>query len=333
MTDTVKKIDIIIPAYNAWDTLHRCLSSVSMQTSKDLIQVTIINDCDPKGSYQNIIDHFVNEIDIQELILPENKGPGYARQYGIDHTNGKYIMFLDADDTLINSMCVRTLLNYIEEEKASVLYSYFFREDENGSLILYNRPNVFLHGKMYSRSFLSKYQIRFNELRLYEDDYFQSIVDFHVQQLNIPVAHFEEAVMIYHHSQTGLTQSIPQKEYSRVMLPAWIDNSAELIVALNKNNLFDVHRFEMATIVELFLDYNYIKATDVEFLPTITQHIRAFFQNTQLQNQLSELDRHLCEQIYNDMVFNNDLTLIQGHGVRDFVLPVITFEEFVQQFV
>ena len=55
-----KTLDIIIPAYNAKDTLVRCLSSIAMQTIRDQIVVTVINDCSTDGSYAEIINKFTD---------------------------------------------------------------------------------------------------------------------------------------------------------------------------------------------------------------------------------------------------------------------------------
>ena len=43
------RIDVIIPAYKAQDTIIRTLSSIAMQTIKDDVDVTIVNDCDGVG--------------------------------------------------------------------------------------------------------------------------------------------------------------------------------------------------------------------------------------------------------------------------------------------
>ena len=93
-------IDIIIPAYNAHDTIYKALMSISLQVIKDKLKVYIIDDCSDKP-YDYLKEDF-NDLDITIKRLDKNVGPGKARQYGIDHSNNPYIMFCDSDDYLYN---------------------------------------------------------------------------------------------------------------------------------------------------------------------------------------------------------------------------------------
>ena len=90
-------IDVIIPAYNAHETIERTLYSIAYQRNSENLNVYIINDNSIKD-YSKEIDFFKNFINIRELKLKENSGPGYARQYGIEHSDSEYIIFIDSDD-------------------------------------------------------------------------------------------------------------------------------------------------------------------------------------------------------------------------------------------
>ena len=71
-------IDIIIPAYNAHNTIKKTLISICMQTVKDKINVYIIDDCSNED-YKEIINIFKDKINIKYYKLKENSGPGVAR--------------------------------------------------------------------------------------------------------------------------------------------------------------------------------------------------------------------------------------------------------------
>lgn len=79
-------IDVIIPAYNAHETIERTLYSIAYQRNSEDLNVYIVNDNSIKD-YSKKIDFFKDFINIKELKLNENKGPGYARQYGLDQSN------------------------------------------------------------------------------------------------------------------------------------------------------------------------------------------------------------------------------------------------------
>ena len=101
-------IDVIIPAYNSQDTIIRTLSSIAMQLNRDELKVTIVND--GGNNYKDIVETFSKVIDVQEIGYETNRGPGYARQYGIDHTKEDFITFIDADDTFYEA-CSLSLLS------------------------------------------------------------------------------------------------------------------------------------------------------------------------------------------------------------------------------
>ena len=105
-------IDIIIPAYNAHNTIKKTLISICMQTVKDKINVYIIDDCSNED-YKEIINIFKDKINIKYYKLKENSGPGVARQYGLEHSNGEYIYFLDADDMFMDIYSLENLVYQI----------------------------------------------------------------------------------------------------------------------------------------------------------------------------------------------------------------------------
>lgn len=88
------KVSVIIPAYNAMTYLPETLDSVLKQTFTEF-EVLIIND----GS-TDCIEQWVTQLtDLRiKLISKHNQGLSAARNTGIEHAQGKYIAFLDADD-------------------------------------------------------------------------------------------------------------------------------------------------------------------------------------------------------------------------------------------
>lgn len=87
-------VSVVIPFFSGVSWLKEALTSVQNQTYKN-IEVIVIND----GSREQIEDT-VNTYNINVTVYnKENGGPSSARNYGIDKSSGKYIAFLDSDDT------------------------------------------------------------------------------------------------------------------------------------------------------------------------------------------------------------------------------------------
>jgi len=92
-------ITIVIPTYNRLDLLKHCINSVLNQSYRN-IEIIIIDD----GSDDNRINHFFSELlnktNNIRIIRQGNLGPGAARNEGVRHANGDYLVFLDDDDLL-----------------------------------------------------------------------------------------------------------------------------------------------------------------------------------------------------------------------------------------
>lgn len=90
-------ISIIIPFFNAQNYIAKCLNSVL--SSGECIEVICVND----GSVDNsaeICQKYVERDSRVKLISQKNSGVSAARNVGIDHSSGKWLLFVDADDYL-----------------------------------------------------------------------------------------------------------------------------------------------------------------------------------------------------------------------------------------
>lgn len=123
-------ISVIIPCYNAADTIVRTLESVEEQTFKDY-EVVLIDDGSLDNT-KNIVTNYIKEKDNYVFLKQENKGVSTARNYGLNNAKGKYIAFLDADD-VYHPLFLETLFNEIEKNRTDLACSQyqFMRMTEN----------------------------------------------------------------------------------------------------------------------------------------------------------------------------------------------------------
>lgn len=220
----MEKIDIIIPAYKAHETLGRALASIACQTIVDKIKVTVVNDCCPQGSYKHIIRHFTSFLDIQELKLKENVGPGAARQYGIDHTSNDYIVFMDADDTFYGAFALRHLYSGLKYSPESVLCVTTFLEETEGELASHNHDHTWLHGKIYRRKFLKENNIRFSNLRANEDVGFNSLCMVFADR-ETEVQYSEIPTYIWHIREDSITKINKDQYRYDQSICGWIEHA------------------------------------------------------------------------------------------------------------
>lgn len=92
------KISIVVPIYNAEQYLEHCIGSVLQQTVTDW-ELLLVND-GSKDSSADICETFASQDSRIKYWAQPNGGATAARRTGVEHAQGEYIFFLDADDTI-----------------------------------------------------------------------------------------------------------------------------------------------------------------------------------------------------------------------------------------
>lgn len=110
-------VSVIVPAYNAASTIERCLDSLTAQTLS-AIEVIVVND----GSTDDtaaIVSAYAERDGRIRLIDQENSGSGAARNVGINRARGRYLAFIDSDDTIEPDM-LQTMVAAAEVHDAAI---------------------------------------------------------------------------------------------------------------------------------------------------------------------------------------------------------------------
>ena len=100
-------ISIIVPIYNTETYLQRCLENLLCQTEQDL-QIILVDDGSTDGSYA--IAHSFAVRDTRILLLQQpHAGQSAARNLALQHAQGEFLAFVDADDALEPEWCEKHL--------------------------------------------------------------------------------------------------------------------------------------------------------------------------------------------------------------------------------
>lgn len=91
-------VSVIVPVYNCKEYLPRCIESILNQTYPQ-IQLILIDDGSSDGSGE-ICDVFAAKDRRIQVIHQKNQGVSAARNAGLDAMTGKYLLFIDGDDTI-----------------------------------------------------------------------------------------------------------------------------------------------------------------------------------------------------------------------------------------
>lgn len=116
-------VTLSIPLFKCEDFLIKCLDSVRNQTYPS-IEVSLINDQTPDNSVA-IAEEYIQKHRLKNwriLHLDKNSGLSVVRNKGIDTANGKFLYFLDSDDT-ISADCIEKLVEVAESTHAEMSIS------------------------------------------------------------------------------------------------------------------------------------------------------------------------------------------------------------------
>lgn len=243
------KISIIVPVYNVEQYLIRCVDSILNQTFKDF-ELLLIDDGSTDESLR-ICNEYA-KMDSRVLVFTrDNSGPGAARNYGIDHSSGDYIGFVDSDDYIKPDM-YEILIENISKDNydfsmidfTKVIDDSVYEESTNEqvSIASLNRDDliklccdgkytllVSCWSKLYKKDFLKN--IRFPENRKKEDSFFLTDI---LTNVNNAVFITKKEYM-YYQNQNGLEH---KKDVIALMdgLQSIRDRTAKLSDLLNDNS-------------------------------------------------------------------------------------------------
>ncbi|MFF3490582.1 CDP-glycerol glycerophosphotransferase family protein [Streptomyces sp. NPDC002795] len=92
------RFSVIVPVYKVQGYLRACLDSILTQSCTD-IEVIAVDDCSPDNCGAVIDEYAARDSRVTAVHLPENVGLGRARNAGVGHATGDYLLFLDSDDS------------------------------------------------------------------------------------------------------------------------------------------------------------------------------------------------------------------------------------------
>lgn len=125
----MKKVSIIIPAYNVENYIERCILSCINQTFKD-IEVIVVNDGSKDKTLEKI--EYFKSIDNRIIVIDKiNEGVCEARRAGFEIANGEYILFVDGDDW-IKENAIEVLYKEAKKKNYDIVqYKWIEKKNEN----------------------------------------------------------------------------------------------------------------------------------------------------------------------------------------------------------
>ena len=222
----MKKVSVIVPAYNAEKYIEACLDSICEQTYP-VLEILVVDD----GSKDLTASIIRSRAEQDARIIPyynENHGVSYSRNFGLEHCTGEYVTFVDADD-LVAPDFIAQMIHDLEEADADIAVigvakSKLFEPEmfTNGVTSTYEESEMlkqgfgafegFVWNKLYRKSLLQTKSIRLEQsIAVCEDLLFNVIY-----LLNCKKA-------VYNCGQKYFYRQIENSASNRLDNPKWFD--------------------------------------------------------------------------------------------------------------
>lgn len=187
---------LIIPHFNIPQLLNRLLRTVP---KRDDLQVIVVDDCSTKGTEElELLKKKYNWVEWYDT--GTNGGGGKARNIGLRHAEGKYIIFADADDYF--NINFNEILDLFSDTEYDIIY--FAISSVDSETLQNSRNSEFINGpinslskedvrfffttpwaKFISLKLITKNKIHFHETCISNDVYFSTQVDFYANKIAI----------------------------------------------------------------------------------------------------------------------------------------------------
>ena len=181
-------ISVVLPVYNVEDYLAECLRSIVNQ-SYSRLQIIVVDDGSTDGSLQ-IAQAFARKDRRIKIVRQKNAGLGAARNTGMQHADGEFLVFADSDD-VIPPNAYREMYRTLQVSGSDFVVGAYFRMSEtseylppwlgelheeerlaiNASEFTGGLANVFAWNKMFRQSFVDRISLTFPEGIRYEDQF------------------------------------------------------------------------------------------------------------------------------------------------------------------
>ncbi|WP_242121413.1 glycosyltransferase family 2 protein [Sphingomonas lacusdianchii] len=182
---------VIVPVYNMAAHLEGCIRSILGQSVANL-EVVAVDD----GSSDNSLDilrTIAQEDGRLRVFTKANGGQGSARNFGLAEARGRYVSFVDSDDTIASDLLARVLPFFTADPALDIVSFGLEFRDDRGKLVAARGPDreftstgetIFIDAmldrnfltsacnKVYRRTLLNDNAITFPELRAFEDSVF-----------------------------------------------------------------------------------------------------------------------------------------------------------------
>lgn len=328
------RIDVIVPAHRAHETIGRTLESLAVQSIAGDLDVIVVDDECPEGDYRDAIAPFLPRLNIKLMRLPENLGAGGARQAGIDASDAPFFTCLDADDSLADTNSLELLRNAITGNDAvQRCEGKLVLKGLSGEVIRESSGGVSMDGKIYRRSFIERYGIRFNGTRANEDLGYNLAVDLLCDNETEQTISLPDVVAFVHFNPKSITAYGGAFGWDQ-RLRGMVDNTIWAVELAKKYrpDSDEVSRQVLRVLLITYCCWNIIAIEAPEYADQAWEYLKKYYhlcycrwRIPAFESMEKRLKPETTKDIFDVFAKKGYFELPEGHE------PLISFDEFLRR--
>ena len=290
-------ISIIIPVYNSFQYLSRCIECVFRQTYTDW-ELILVDDGSTDGSGE-ICDKVAESSSQIHVIHQHNQGASVARKVGIEHSSGEYLTFVDSDD-IVEEDYLERLFNAMTQYGVKIAACDQIKHQEGTELIVDKSWEMILLDDKALHNRFFKYQFWGFGGKIYHKSVFEGIY-FPKYTIN------EDYVVM-----VQLFDRYKQVVYIPMGLYHYMTHGDSLSYQKLSQRMFDEY-YNKLWVRDFYRDYNplYLKQSEAQLTETCIKLIRTVKKEDnerKYHDVLKEMQSFLKNRFF-DIILNPYLKL------------------------
>lgn len=316
---------IIVPVYNAQKILQKNLSNIYFDRAD--VQYVFVNDGSKDRSGELLLD-FCNSHNNAYLYDIQHRGVSNARNFGVEHATGQYILFCDVDDKYSSDLFSVLTEKIVSQNDMIIFGAYinnldnrYFMSDIEPNNCVYENADVmksfykergafpYVWNCCYKRDFIINNKLQFNEcLNLGEDLAFQ----FESFMVAKKIRFISDKLYVYNFctdsSCNGYYLNHPTERIKK-----HLNLVDEIYTLFEKRNVTCDDMFANWVLNFLFRDVINLNSAERK---EIDQHIRTSFKKMQIKRIARGLKNKLKVLILTNRMCQNTFCLIKRHLLK-----------------
>lgn len=312
------KVSVIVPVYNAADSIEKCIKSIAAQTLED-IEIILIDDGSNDNSAE-ICKELSKRDNRIKFFCQRNSGVSAARNKGLDNASGEWITFVDSDDWIEPTMCEKALNSAVKANADIVMWSFwteingvskksYFISEKSGDIS--SKKNLLqakmisryadgdikgnvgsagvTWGKLCRRSLIEENKIRFVVgLTRAQDTVFWLNTTEHAKKIE----YLDEC--LYHYFLSGVSISTGTKYIPDCHVPfeMLMDEYSKFIVSYHNNDALYINAFYQRAyqVIEWYLKHNFANKQNEKSFFERSRELKSVISSKRYSQAMNGLD-------------------------------------------